>query len=231
MGPAVFQTAVRYRLREVQPVVHSVSMCGGCGRDVDREGTHYVCCTGYAGCSSHATALHHALVWALAGMLRAVYGTGRVLLEDAAGAHHYSPRHRPDITILDTDGTGAHTLVEFTVFRPAAPSVHQRSRARRAVGSDLLARQERRRAEYGDLGPHRLVVFAVADYGMLSPDARALFRSCVEARSDRLDVEGDEATWACRSFSSFWRQRLSVVLASSVAQCILRQAQRDWRLG
>ena len=45
----------------------------------------------------------------------------------------------------------------------------------------------------------------------------------------------DVASGECRAtlevrFSSFWRQRLSVVLATGVATCILRQAQRDWRL-
>ena len=120
--------------------------------------------------------------------------------------------------------------MEVTVFRPAAPA-YARTRVRRPVGAELRARQERRRAEYGDLGPHRLVVFAVADYGMLLPDAGVLLRECVQARGDRLDVEDDLATWACRSFSAFWRQRLSLVLATGLAGCVLRQAQRDWRLG
>ena len=230
MGPAVFQTAVRYRLREVQPVVQTVPMCGGCGRDVDPEATHYVCCHGVSGRGNHTTALHHSLVWTLVGMLRAVHGTARVLVEDMAGAPHYSPAHRPDITVLDTDGVGSHTLIEVTVFRPAAPT-YQRHRARRPVGADLLARQERRRVDYGDLRPHRLVVFALADYGMLSPDASQLIRACAVERGDRLDVESDLATWACRSFTAFWKQRLSVVLATGVAECVLRQAQRDWRLG
>eukprot|EP00959_Pyramimonas_sp_CCMP1952_P173477 3625366-Pyramimonas_sp.AAC.1 len=49
MGPAVFLTAVRYRLREVQPVVQAVPICGGCGNAVDQQATHYVCCNGVAG--------------------------------------------------------------------------------------------------------------------------------------------------------------------------------------
>jgi len=230
MGPAVFQAAVRYRLREPQPVALSVPMCGGCGAEVDPEATHYVSCHGVSGRGNHVAAMHHVVVWTLMSMLRAVYGTARVLIEDAAGAARYSPSHRPDITILDTDGLGSHTLVEVTVFRPAAPTYH-RWGARRPVGGDLLARQERRRREYGDVRPHRLVVFALADYGMLSPDASRLLRECIVARADRLDVEDGLATWACRSFSSFWRQRLSVVLATGIAECVLRQAQRDWRLG
>eukprot|EP00959_Pyramimonas_sp_CCMP1952_P288233 6027139-Pyramimonas_sp.AAC.2 len=64
----------------------------------------------------------------------------------------------------------------------------------------------------------------------MSPDARALLRECAAVREDRLDVEGRLSTWSCRTFSSFWQQRLSVTLARGVAGCILRQAQRDWRL-
>ena len=150
-------------------------------------------------------------------------------LEDVVGAAHYSPGHRPDITILDAGGVGSHTLVEVTVFRPTAPTYH-RPTLRRVPGEALQARQEQRRRDYGDVGPHRLVVFAIADYGQLSTDAARVLQECVEAREDRLDVEEEHATWACRSFSSFWRQRLSVVLATGVATCILRQAQRDWRL-
>eukprot|EP00976_Prorocentrum_cordatum_P093842 1189560-Prorocentrum_minimum.AAC.2 len=37
-------------------------------------------------------ALHHALVWELAGMLRAVYGTGRVIMEAGLRALARVPR-------------------------------------------------------------------------------------------------------------------------------------------
>eukprot|EP00976_Prorocentrum_cordatum_P014129 282720-Prorocentrum_minimum.AAC.1 len=56
---------------------------------------------------------------------------------------------------------------------------------------------------------------------MLSPDAGVLLRECVEARGDRLDVEDDLATWAYRSLSAFWRQRLLLVLATGLAGCAL----------
>ena len=66
---------------------------------------------------------------------------------------------------------------------------------------------------------------------MLSADARLLLRQCVVAREDRLDLEGRLATWSCRSFSSFWRQRLSVAIARRLAFVILMRARRDYRRG
>jgi hypothetical protein len=61
----------------------------------------------------------------------------------------------------------------------------------------LAARQETRRAGYGDLGQHRLLlVFAVDGYGMMSRDAQTLLHECIAVREDRLDVEGRHSTWA-----------------------------------
>eukprot|EP00959_Pyramimonas_sp_CCMP1952_P435356 9116205-Pyramimonas_sp.AAC.1 len=59
--------------------------------------------------------------------------------------------------VLDTAGAGAHKLVEVSTFRPTAPS-KQRYQVRRPVGSAILAWQEARRREYGDVRPHRLQV-------------------------------------------------------------------------
>jgi hypothetical protein len=71
------------------------------------------------------------------------------------------------------------------------------------IGAALAARQGTQRAGYGDLGQHRLLVFAVDEYGMMSRDAQTLLRECIAVREDRLDVEGRHSTWACRTFSSF----------------------------
>mmetsp|Transcript_8399 Transcript_8399/g.17367 ORF Transcript_8399/g.17367 Transcript_8399/m.17367 type:complete len:131 (-) Transcript_8399:218-610(-) len=130
-----------------------------------------------------------------------MYGAGQVLIEDHVGPAHCSPIHRPDLTVLDAAGVGAHMLVEVTVFWSSAAG-NQRARHRPA-GSALLARQEERRQEYGAVAPHRLVLFAVTDYGMLSRDVRALLRECTAMRGDRLDVEGRLSTWLCRTFSAF----------------------------
>ena len=94
----------------------------------------------------------------------------------------YSPLHRPDVTILDAGGFGVHTLVELTVFRAtAAANVRSSTRmgpggrlVHGTIGAALAARQETRRAGYGDLGQHRLLVFAVDEYGTMSRDARCL---------------------------------------------------------
>jgi hypothetical protein len=174
----------------------------------------------------------------VANMLRTVYPRGQVVLEDYVGAMSYSPLHRPDVTILDAGEFGVHTLVELTVFRAtAAANVRSSTRmglggrlVHGTIGAALAARQETRRAGYGDLGQHRLLVFAVDAYDMMSRDGQTLLRECIAVREDRLDVEGCHSTWACRTFSCFWKQRLSVTLARRLLAClILLRAQGDYR--
>jgi hypothetical protein len=99
------------------------------------------------------------------------------------------------------------------------------------IGESLEARQEARRAGYGDVGPYRLLVFAVDKYGMLSRESEKLLRECIVTREDRLDMEGRLSTWSCGTFSSFWRQRLSITLVRRLASVILLRAQRHYRIG
>jgi hypothetical protein len=170
-------------------------------------------------------------------MLRTVYPRGQVVAEDYVRAMSYSPLHRPDVSILDAGGFGVHTLVELTGFRATA-AANVRSSTRMGpggslvhgmIGAALAARQETRRAGYGDLGQHRLLVFAVDEYGMMSRDTQTLLRECIAVREDRPDVEGRHSTWACKTFSSFWKQRLSLTLARQLACVILLRAQGDYR--
>ena len=81
-------------------------------------------------------------------------------VEDAVGSAHYSPRHRPDIALLHYREFGEHLKVECIVYRPFAWS---------HIGRDLTSFAEsavsRREAEYGDVRPHRLVIFAFSDFG------------------------------------------------------------------
>jgi hypothetical protein len=108
------------------------------------------------------------------------------------GSVHYSPRHRPDISLLHYRGSGEHLLVECTIYRPFASS---------HIGRDLTALAEsvvsRREADYGDVRPHRLVVFAVSDFGQISEGTAQFLRECTRVRSDRLLVEGRLSTPTC----------------------------------
>ena len=56
---------------------------------------------------------------------------------------------------------------------------------------------------------------------MLSLDPWQLLRGCAVLRGDRLDLDHDASTWAARTFSSFWKQRLSVAFARVKADIIL----------
>jgi hypothetical protein len=215
-----------------------VTRCS-CGHALDEAATHYIHCRGAPGVGggNFFTSVHDAMLREVANMLRTVYPRGQVVAEDYVGAMSYSPLHRPDVTILDAGGFGVHTLVELTIFRAtAAANVRSSTRmglggrlVHGTIGAALAARQETRRTGYGDLGQHRLLVFAVDEYGMMSRDAQTLLRECITVREDRLDVEGRHSTWACRTFSSFWKQRLSVTLARRLACVILLRAQGDYR--
>jgi hypothetical protein len=74
-------------------------------------------------------------------------------------------------------------------------------------------------------------VFAVDEHGMLSRDAEKMLRKCIVAREDRQNVEGHLSTWSRRTFSAFWRQRLSITLVRRLASVIMLHTQRDYRLG
>ena len=231
MSAAQFVVALRHHLREPQPVALSVRNCGDCGAVMDDEASHYIHCRGGQGVGggNWYTTLHVAVQLVVLHMLRAVYpGRDRVVMEDSNGAMTYSPLYQPDITVFNADGTGVYMMVEVTVLRTTAAS-HVVSAAE-VVGAALERKQERKRADYGDVSPHQLSVFALDEYGMLSSDALRLLRKCAVIRGDRLDVERGLATWSARTFTSFWRQRLSVACARAKADIILRRAQSDWRL-
>ena len=121
-------------------------------------------------------------------------------------------------------------MLEVTIMRVATVSMANRAAVGRP-GAALVARQEAKRADYGVVAPHRVVVWAMDEYGMLSPDAWQLLRGCAALRGDRLDLEHDDSTWAARTFSAFWRQRLSVAFARAKADVILQRARADWLRG
>eukprot|EP00959_Pyramimonas_sp_CCMP1952_P275426 5756908-Pyramimonas_sp.AAC.1 len=118
LGPAVFQTAMRHR--RPQPVALPIRACGGCGvenpRDRRRGHTLHTTSTAAAGVGwggdNYLAALHHSVVWLVAGMLRpSVYGAGRVtpesLIEDYVFSAHYT-RPAPARTAHTTQHNPRH---------------------------------------------------------------------------------------------------------------------------
>jgi hypothetical protein len=162
--------------------------CFGC-----ESATHYIHCRGAPGVGggNFFTSIHDAMLREVANMLHTVYPRGQVVSEDYVGAMSYSPLHCPDVTILDAGGFGVHTLVELTVFRAtAAANVRSSTRmgpggrlVHGSIGAALAAPQETRRASYGDLGQHRLLVFAVDEYGMMSRDRRCFTSASPSGRT------------------------------------------------
>jgi hypothetical protein len=220
-----YQCAVRHLLKAPQPVVGAVITCGGCGEAVDAEGLHYISC---AGGHSWFTAVHNAVEVVVCQMLRSVYPSGRVVMEDRQGARVYSPHHCPDVTVFDHDGRGYHLLVDPRILRPLTSRyVHLAGETPGAAAARVELDKVR---VYGNVGQHRVVPFVLEEWGLMGPMTRRFFGDCLRVRRDRLEVEGRYATWSARTWSSFWRQRLSVTLAKVLADCIIRRAQADYRI-
>ena len=74
---------------------------------------------------------------------------------------------------------------------------------------------------------HTFVPFVLEASGALGAHALTFLAKCAHLRRDSLVQERDFATWAARSFSPFWRQRLSVRQHSVVGMGICARAAED----
>eukprot|EP00854_Cymbomonas_tetramitiformis_P001685 gene1685-biopygen1549 len=113
------------------PLVREVSAVGtvrcACGGEVDefcKFSDHYLICN-RRGMITHR---HDAVQDVLVEMLRKVHDPASVK-KTHVYHHSYSPRWRPDITVLNYDGRGRHLIIDMVVGFPCAPSfVQQASR-------------------------------------------------------------------------------------------------------
>ncbi|KAK3252223.1 hypothetical protein CYMTET_38466 [Cymbomonas tetramitiformis] len=150
------------------PLVREVSAVGtgrcACGDVVDGFGYHYLACNR----RGMFTYRHDAVQDVLYEMLRKVFDPASV---KRTHTYHrsYSPRWRPDITVLNYDGRGRHLIIDVAIGFPCAPT-YVEGAAR--VPLHTAATVERRTVEtYGDVTPHRLVPFAVEVFGGLGAQA------------------------------------------------------------
>ncbi|KAK3258683.1 hypothetical protein CYMTET_32280, partial [Cymbomonas tetramitiformis] len=191
------------------PLVREVSAVGtgrcACGAVVDGFGYHYLACNR----RGMFTYRHDAVQDVLYEMLRKVFDPASV---KRTHTYHrsYSPRWRPDITVLNYDGRGRHLIIDVAIGFPCAPT-YVEGAAR--VPLHTAAGMERRKVEtYGDVTPHRLVPFAVEVFGGLGAQARQLLQDCERRRQDRLGPELATATWSTPTFASYWGQRIMVAM-------------------
>jgi hypothetical protein len=224
--PALFPVCVRHHLRAVQPLVHAITRCGDCGRQVDNRALHYMLCRGGSRSGNCFSSIHDALAQVLRDMLRSVYPRRSILVEDVVGATMYSPNHRPDITVMDHDSRGVHLLCDVSIVRPCSDT--HADRASSNPGGAAAYVESQKLAIFGDVGPHRVVPLVFEEYGHMGPSTAKFFSDCVQLRVDRLDVESSLATWSASSWSSHWRQRISVALVRRIADTIIRRAQGDY---
>eukprot|EP00899_Mesostigma_viride_P007428 jgi/Mesvir1/16687/Mv15084-RA.1 len=193
---------------------------------LDPTGTHYLACMGGQQNQNWYLYLHTVLLTVVLAMIRSVFPHANIRSEDADGAAFYSPNHRPDIVVLDFEGGGRHLLIDVSVARPLALS--------HVAGASLTAGYTADRAErakllaYGDVGHHRVVPFVLEEFGAMGPLTSAFFKECCRLREDRLDLEGQRAPWSARTWTSYWRQRLSVALTRAMADIMLRRTRADF---
>ena len=62
----------------------------------------------------------------------------------------------------------------------------------------------------------------------MGPQTAAFFHECCQRREDRLDLEGQGAPWSARTWSSYWRQRLSLALTQAIADMLFRRTRADF---
>eukprot|EP00899_Mesostigma_viride_P025165 jgi/Mesvir1/5833/Mv00628-RA.1 len=217
---------LRHQLFAPQPLVPAGRPCGSCGQPLDPTGTHYLACMGGQQNQNWYLYLHTVLLTVVLAMIRSVFPHANIRSEDADGAAFYSPNHRPDIVVLDFEGGGRHLLIDVSVARPLALS--------HVAGASLTAGYTADRAErakllaYGDVGHHRVVPFVLEEFGAMGPLTSAFFKECCRLREDRLDLEGQRAPWSARTWTSYWRQRLSVALTRAMADIMLRRTRADF---
>eukprot|EP00899_Mesostigma_viride_P023234 jgi/Mesvir1/4095/Mv16057-RA.1 len=135
-----------------------------------------------------------------------------------------------DISLLVLADSCGHSLETLEVSGPgvtdggvlvvAGRCRRLRYTADRAERAKLLA--------YGDVGHHRVVPFVLEEFGAMGPLTSAFFKECCRLREDRLDLEGQRAPWSARTWTSYWRQRLSVALTRAMADIMLRRTRADF---
>jgi hypothetical protein len=172
-----YQVAVRHLLKAPQPVVGAVVTCGGCGEAVDPEGLHYISCRGG---HSWYIAVHNAIELVVCQMLRSVYPSGRVVMEDRQGARVYSPHHCPDVTVFNHDGRGYNLLVDTRILRPLTSRYVHLAGERPGAAAEVVELEKVR--VYGDVGQHRVVPFVLEEWGLMGPTTKRFYGDCMRAR-------------------------------------------------
>jgi len=197
------------------------------------------------------TTRHDRLVAAWVLAIRAGYGS--VGTYATASAPRWAPDSIPDLVSEFNGQDGGHVLGEVKVYNSmvsasaelmrgatrafGATEAHLRSEilgARAADGGASLSRCYLtgprkglpRVAKYEQAlsRGHTVVPLISEVWGGFAADAMSFLRKLARTRGDRLDVEEHSATWATRSYASFYGQRLSIAVASGVAIEVWRGA-------
>ena len=128
--------------------------------------------------------------------------------------------------MLDFYGRGRHLILDVSVARHLS-----RSYVGRAARVPLHTATHRERVKlhaYKRVSEvHRVIPFILESSGALGSMATSFMAHCAQLRRDGLLQERAHASWSTRSFSPFWRQRISVVQHSTSGSGICVRAAED----
>eukprot|EP00899_Mesostigma_viride_P023176 jgi/Mesvir1/4042/Mv25651-RA.1 len=233
--PALYAIALRHELFAPQPLITAGASCGSCGLALDTTGTHYMMhrvhgwpakpelvplspyrsppggvCHGSVGLSP----LHHQVRGR---------GWGRPLLTQ--------PPPAPTLPCLTTTGRVA-TCSSMSPWLRRSPVATSSGRLWMPALLPLSVAERDKFASYGNVGPHRVIPFVLEEFGAMGP-AHARQRSFSTSAASAVKTASTSrvrpaAPWSARTWSSYWRQRLSLALTRTVADVLFRRTRADF---
>ena len=137
----------------------------------------------------------------------------------------YSPLYRPDTTFTHASETGNHLVADVT--NPSATTATALPAARRQPGAAAKAAAATKRANYGDLGAHKMLPLVVEAQGAWGKDAKWFFNYCKQRVAvDDYDASGlprDHHTWTTNNFTNYFLTDISLQRIRGLAY-LLRSA-------
>ena len=224
-----FVAAIALRLGLGQPSLVNVTRCG-CGAIIQNtSGSHYTSCA----LRGWVMLEHDRVRDVLVDMLRTISPSALIRVPDRDPLNtwwtRYSPDVRPDILVLDFYGRGQHLILDVSIDRHLSPS-HVAGSSRTPLHTAAARERSKLHIYRGVSEVHRVIPFIIESSGALGCMASAFLTHCAKLRRGALAQEAEFATWSARTFSPFWRQRLSIIQHTTIGSGIYIRAAEDAHL-
>ena len=166
VDPRDFREALAYSLPQVTPPSWRplVGCKCKCGAVIDSKGDHALHCHHFH--FLRKAGMHNLIQRPFRYMGRLAFGPDSVAKDDErarANSLPYSPLYRPDTTFTHASETGNHLVADITTPSATASTILQASV--RQPGAAARAAASGKRADYGDLGAHKMLPLVVEAQG------------------------------------------------------------------